>query len=124
VKIDKVRIARLWCGLAVILSGAVLISGVAFAQAVSQISGIIRDASGVPPPIMISTTILIESPSESRRASAGIGRWLRLAGRFTAMTSSGENPLCRFHQRHGIGQSYNAADDTPNCRATRLMTIG
>jgi len=45
VKIDRFHIVRLSYGLAVILSGALLLSSVAFGQAVSQISGIIRDES-------------------------------------------------------------------------------
>src|SRR5215469_1398460 len=57
VKIDKFRIVRFLCGLAVILSGALFISGVAFGQAVSQISGIIRDASGaVVPAVEVTAT--------------------------------------------------------------------
>jgi hypothetical protein len=56
-KINKFRIVRLWCVLAVTLNAAVLISGVAFGQAVSQISGIIRDASGaVVPNVEVTAT--------------------------------------------------------------------
>lgn len=44
--IDRFHIVRLSYGLAVISSGALLLSSVAFGQAVSQISGIIRDESG------------------------------------------------------------------------------
>ena len=56
-KTDKSDIVRLWRGLGVILIGALLISGAAFGQAVSQISGIVRDESGaVLPGVEVTAT--------------------------------------------------------------------
>src|SRR6516162_10475033 len=56
-KIEMHPVVRFFCVLAVTLSAVVLISGVAFGQAVSQISGIVRDSTGaVVPNVEVTAT--------------------------------------------------------------------